>query len=41
LVASKIKEVKVKKKEEVEAILPRFEIKKEVKAMILAFVIKL
>jgi len=41
LVASKIKEVKVKKKEEVEAILPRFEIKEEVKAMILAFVIKL
>ncbi len=31
----------MKKKEEVEAILPRFEIKEEVKAMILAFVIKL
>ncbi len=41
MVASKIKEVEVKKEEEVEAILPRLEIKKEVKTMILAFVIKL
>jgi hypothetical protein len=40
LVSSKIKEVKVQKEEEVEAILPTFEIKKEVKTMILTFVIK-
>jgi hypothetical protein len=41
LVASKTKEVKVKKEEAIEAILPGFEIKEEVKTMILAFVIKL
>jgi hypothetical protein len=41
LVASKIKEVEVKKKEKVEANLPTFEIKKEVEIMIPPFVIKL
>ncbi len=41
LVASKIKEVEVKKKEKVEAILPTFEIKEEVEIMIPPFVIKL
>jgi len=40
LVASKIKEVEVKREEEVEVILPTFEIK-EVEIMILAFAIKL
>jgi hypothetical protein len=41
LVASKIKEVEVKRKEKVEAILPTFEIKEEVEIMIPPFVIKL
>jgi len=41
LVASKIKEVEVKRKEKVKAILPTFEIKEEVEIMIPPFVIKL
>jgi hypothetical protein len=41
LVASKIKEVKVKRTEEVQIVLPTFEAKKEVETVILAFAIKL
>ncbi len=41
LVASKIKEVKVKRTEEVQIVLPTFETKKEVETVILAFAIKL
>jgi hypothetical protein len=40
LVASKIKEVKVKKEEEVEAIFLTFDTKKEVETVIPTFVIK-
>ncbi len=40
-VASKIKEVEVKKEEEVEVVLPTFEIKEEVEIMIPPFAIKL
>jgi len=41
LVAYKIKEVEVKRKEEVQVVLPTFEIEKEVETMIPTFVIKL
>ncbi len=41
LVASKIKEVEVKREKEVQTVLPTFEIKEEVETMILAFAIKL
>jgi len=41
LVAFKIKEVEMKRDEEVEAVLPTFEIKEEVKKVIPTFVIKL
>jgi len=41
LVASKIKEVEVKREEEVEVEFPTFKTKKEVKIMIPSFVIKL
>ncbi len=41
MVASKIKEVEKKKEEEVEVVIPTFEIKKEVETMIISFVIKL
>jgi len=41
LVAFKIKEVKVKRTEEVQIVLPTFEAKKEVEIVILAFAIKL
>jgi hypothetical protein len=41
LVASKIKEEEMKRDEEVEAVLPTFEIKEEVERVIPTFVIKL
>jgi hypothetical protein len=41
LVASKIKEEEMKRDEEVEVVLPTFEIKEEVERMIPTFVIKL
>jgi ArsR family metal-binding transcriptional regulator len=41
LVASKIKEVEVKREEEVKTILPTSETKEELKILILAFAIKL
>ncbi len=41
MVASKIKGVEMKRDEEVEAILPTFEIKEEVERVIPTFVIKL
>ncbi len=41
LVASKIKKVEVKGEEEVEVVIPTFEIKKEVEIVIPTFVIKL
>ncbi len=41
LVASKIKEVEVKREEEVKIVIPTFEIQKEVETMIPTFVIKL
>ncbi len=41
MVASKIKEVEVKREEEVKIVIPTFEIQKEVETMIPTFVIKL